>query len=99
MTHSIHIAETALYVDDLDRAENFFSRLLECAVLRRDIRLRVLRVTDEQVLLLFLRGASIHSQRRCQAEPSRPTTAPARCTSASASLRQTSAPGKRNWQT
>jgi catechol 2,3-dioxygenase-like lactoylglutathione lyase family enzyme len=58
MPKPTHIAETALYVDDLDRAEQFYTRLFDCGVLLRDVRLRVLRITDEQVLLLFLRGAS-----------------------------------------
>jgi len=58
MPKPTHIAETALYVDDLDRAEQFYTRLFECLLLLRDTRLRVLRVANEQVLLLFLRGAS-----------------------------------------
>jgi catechol 2,3-dioxygenase-like lactoylglutathione lyase family enzyme len=58
-----HIAETALYVDDLDRAEQFYTRLFASTVLRRDARLRALRITDEQVLLLFRRGASTTATR------------------------------------
>lgn len=61
MPKPTHIAETALYVDDLDRAEQFYTRLFDCGVLLRDVRLRVLRIADEQVLLLFLRGASAQS--------------------------------------
>lgn len=53
-----HIAETALYVDDLPRAVEFYTRLFESEVLRRDPRFCALRITADQVLLLFLRGAS-----------------------------------------
>jgi catechol 2,3-dioxygenase-like lactoylglutathione lyase family enzyme len=60
MLKPTHIAETALYVDDLPRAIAFYTRLLECPILRQDDRLCALRIADEQVLLLFLRGASTH---------------------------------------
>ena len=53
-----HIAETALYVDDLDRAVRFYTGLFECPTLRRDARFCALRITTGQVLLLFVRGAS-----------------------------------------
>ena len=61
MLKPTHIAETALYVDDMDRAAQFYVRLFNAAVLRRDERLCALRINDEQVLLLFLRGSSLQS--------------------------------------
>ncbi len=54
-----HIAESALYVDDLDRAVTFYTGLFEWPVLLRDDRFAVLRITPQQVLLLFRRGASL----------------------------------------
>ncbi len=59
MPKPTHIAETALYVDDLVRAVEFYTVLFECPVLRRDDRFCALRIADEQVLLLFLRGSSV----------------------------------------
>jgi catechol 2,3-dioxygenase-like lactoylglutathione lyase family enzyme len=56
-----HLAESALYVDDLDRAVAFYTGLFELPVLRRDARFSVLRITAQQVLLLFRRGASLQS--------------------------------------
>ena len=53
-----HIAETSLYVDDVERAAQFYTRLFNASVLRRDARLCALRINDQQVLLLFLRGGS-----------------------------------------
>jgi catechol 2,3-dioxygenase-like lactoylglutathione lyase family enzyme len=58
MLTPIRIAETALYVDDLDRAASFYTSLFCCPVLRKDDRLCALRIADEQVLLLFHRGGS-----------------------------------------
>jgi catechol 2,3-dioxygenase-like lactoylglutathione lyase family enzyme len=60
MPRPTHIAETALYVDDLDRAVSFYTALFGSVVLRREEdRLCALRIADEQVLLLFRRGASV----------------------------------------
>jgi catechol 2,3-dioxygenase-like lactoylglutathione lyase family enzyme len=53
------IAETSLYVDDLDRAAAFYTALFGCVVLRQDERLCALRIAPEQVLLLFRRGGSV----------------------------------------
>ena len=53
-----HLAETALYVDDLERAINFYTMLFGLPVLRRNERFCALRVSPDQVLLLFLRGAN-----------------------------------------
>lgn len=54
-----HLAESALYVDDLDRAVEFYTGLFEWPVLVRDDRFCALRITPRQVLLLFRRGASL----------------------------------------
>lgn len=54
-----HLAESALYVDDLDRSVAFYTRLFELPVLLRDERFCVLQITAQQVLLLFRRGASL----------------------------------------
>jgi catechol 2,3-dioxygenase-like lactoylglutathione lyase family enzyme len=59
MLSPTRIAETALYVDDLDRAVDFYTRLFGTSVLWRDERLCALRIADEQVLLLFVRGGSV----------------------------------------
>jgi len=59
MPKPTHIAETALYVDDLGRAIRFYTELFECPALRRDERFCALRIADEQILLLFRRS---HSQ-------------------------------------
>src|SRR3954454_20827037 len=59
MLKPTHIAETALYVDDMERAAHFYMRLFHASVLRRDDRLCALRINNQQVLLLFLRGGSL----------------------------------------
>jgi catechol 2,3-dioxygenase-like lactoylglutathione lyase family enzyme len=59
MLKPTHIAETALYVDDMERAAQFYTLLFHASVLRRDERLCALRINDQQVLLLFLRGGSL----------------------------------------
>ncbi len=53
------IVETALYVEDLDRAASFYTALFGSQIVRRDERFCALRIADEQVLLLFRRGASL----------------------------------------
>ncbi len=53
------ILESSLYVDDLERATNFFVDLFGFQVMVGDARIRALRVKDGQVLLLFKRGASL----------------------------------------
>jgi len=52
------ITETALYVDDLPRAVEFYRSVFELEVLRSDVRFCALNVGNRQVLLLFQRGAS-----------------------------------------
>ena len=52
-----HVLETALYVDDLDRAAAFYAEVFELPSLYADERLRAFAV-GPSVLLLFRRGAS-----------------------------------------
>lgn len=52
------ILETALYVDDLDRARRFYVDALGAAVLLDTPRLLALDVGGQSVLLLFRRGAT-----------------------------------------
>jgi catechol 2,3-dioxygenase-like lactoylglutathione lyase family enzyme len=52
------VLETALYVDDLDRAAAFYAELFELAPLYADERLCAFAV-GTSVLLLFRRGASL----------------------------------------
>lgn len=52
------LKETALYVDDVDRAVRFYRDVLGLAILARDERFCALDVNGRHVLLLFLRGAS-----------------------------------------
>ena len=61
MLKPTHIAETALYVEDMERAAQFYTRLFNVSALRRDERLCALRINAQQVLLLFLRGGSLES--------------------------------------
>jgi catechol 2,3-dioxygenase-like lactoylglutathione lyase family enzyme len=52
------VVETALYVDDLPRAREFYETILELEVLDGDARFCAFNVARQQVLLLFKRGAS-----------------------------------------
>jgi catechol 2,3-dioxygenase-like lactoylglutathione lyase family enzyme len=52
------VLETALYVDDLDRAAAFYVDVLELPTLYADERLRAFAV-GPSILLLFRRGASL----------------------------------------
>jgi catechol 2,3-dioxygenase-like lactoylglutathione lyase family enzyme len=53
------IIETALYVDDLDRASKFYEEILGLRRIGGDAdRLRAYSVADRDVLLLFKRGAT-----------------------------------------
>jgi catechol 2,3-dioxygenase-like lactoylglutathione lyase family enzyme len=52
------ILETVLYVDDLDAALNFYRDVLQLKPVHADERMRVLRVSDDNHLLLFLRGGT-----------------------------------------
>ncbi len=53
-----HLLESALYVDDLDRSEAFYARVLGLPRFLRDERMCGLGVPGSIVLLLFRRGAS-----------------------------------------
>ncbi|MEZ5786020.1 MAG: VOC family protein [Xanthobacteraceae bacterium] len=52
------VLETALYVEDLERARSFYERLFELPLLRSDRRMCAFDVSGGGVLLLFLQGAS-----------------------------------------
>lgn len=54
----IRILETALYVEDLDRAEAFYARVFGFPTMLGDDRLKALAVPGRGVLLLFRRGGS-----------------------------------------
>lgn len=55
------VLETALYVDDLDRAVRFYRDVLELKPLYQDNRLTAFSVGDRNVLLLFPRGGSLET--------------------------------------
>lgn len=52
------ILETALYVDDLDRAAAFYDSIMGLPILHADNRMRAYNVSGRSVLLLFVRGAT-----------------------------------------
>ena len=52
------VIETALYVDDIDRASKFYEEILGLLRLDGDARLRAYSVAGHNVLLLFKRGAT-----------------------------------------
>ena len=54
-----HVLETALYVDDLDRAARFYADVFGLTPLHTDERLHAFAVGPASVLLLFRRGASL----------------------------------------
>jgi catechol 2,3-dioxygenase-like lactoylglutathione lyase family enzyme len=53
------VLETALYVDDLDKAARFYEQVLELPALTQDSRFRAYDVGGRNVLLLFHRGATL----------------------------------------
>jgi catechol 2,3-dioxygenase-like lactoylglutathione lyase family enzyme len=55
------ILETALYVADLEQSSKFYDRLFGFPVMYRDHRLCALDAGPGQVVLLFLKGASIEA--------------------------------------
>jgi catechol 2,3-dioxygenase-like lactoylglutathione lyase family enzyme len=63
MTMLDRILETALYVDDLERAAAFYAQVLGLKPLYGDDRLRAFDVGGKSVLLLFRRGASLTAAR------------------------------------
>lgn len=52
------VLETALYVEDLERSVAFYKTIFEFEPISSSERLCALSVSDRQVLLLFLKGAS-----------------------------------------
>lgn len=52
------VLETSLYVRDLQRSVSFYKTIFEFETLFSDERLCALNVSDKQVLLLFIKGAS-----------------------------------------
>jgi catechol 2,3-dioxygenase-like lactoylglutathione lyase family enzyme len=55
------VLETALYVDDLDRARKFYAEIFKLAELYRDSRMCAFAVGARSVLLLFERGSSLQT--------------------------------------
>lgn len=55
------VLETALYVDDLERAARFYEQVLALPVLTSDARFRAYDVGGRSVLLLFHRGATLET--------------------------------------
>jgi len=55
------VIETALYVDDLERAARFYEDVLGLAVLTSDSRFRAYNVGGASVLLLFKRGSTLET--------------------------------------
>jgi len=53
------ILETALYVDDMDRAVDFYGRVLGLSSIFRNDRLTAFDAGSGGVLLIFRRGASV----------------------------------------
>ncbi len=52
------LLESALYVDDMERAVDFFERVLELSIMLRGARLTAFDAGGSGVLLLFARGGS-----------------------------------------
>ncbi len=52
------VVETALYVDDLERAGQFYEEIFGFRPLLSDDRMRAYSIADKQVLLLFQKGGS-----------------------------------------
>ena len=57
------VLETALYVDDLERAARFYENVLGLAALASDARFRAYDVGGRSVLLVFQRGATLETVR------------------------------------
>jgi len=55
------VIETCLYVDNLDRAGQFYEQVLGLSGLTRDARFRAYDVGGQNVLLLFQRGATLET--------------------------------------
>jgi catechol 2,3-dioxygenase-like lactoylglutathione lyase family enzyme len=57
------VLETALYVDDMERARRFYEQVLQLAPLFTDERLCAYSIGGRSVLLLFRRGAALETVR------------------------------------
>src|SRR3954465_14388645 len=57
------VIETALYVEDLERAARFYEETLGLSALAKDARFRAYDVGGASVLLLFRRGATLETVR------------------------------------
>ncbi|HEX9996882.1 MAG TPA: VOC family protein [Abditibacterium sp.] len=57
------ILETALYVADLDISERFYRDLFGFETLLADERMRALRISETQILLLFVLGGSTSGEK------------------------------------
>jgi len=55
------VLETALYVDDLDRARRFYEEVIALSPIYQDPRLCAYAVGTRSVLLLFQRGAALET--------------------------------------
>ena len=55
----LSVLETALYVENLGRAADFYEEIMGLALLYADDRLRAYTVNDRSVLLLFIRGGTV----------------------------------------
>ncbi len=55
------VIETCLYVDDLERAGDFYERVLGLPAMTGDGRFRAYDVGGKSVLLLFRRGATLET--------------------------------------
>ena len=53
------VIETAIYVDDLDRAAAFYEQVMDLAVMVCDARFRAYDIGGESVFLVFKRGATL----------------------------------------
>lgn len=59
MPQLLSILETALYVDDLDRAGAFYEKVMGLSdILYADDRMRAYGINQRNVLLLFIRGGT-----------------------------------------
>jgi catechol 2,3-dioxygenase-like lactoylglutathione lyase family enzyme len=54
-----HLLETALYVEDLTRSRDFYTRLMGWPVFLEDDRMVALGIPGGAVLLLFVHGGSV----------------------------------------
>lgn len=52
------VVETAIYVEDIERASNFYEEVIGLRRIDGDDRFRAYSVADHSVLLLFKRGAT-----------------------------------------